>query len=170
MDRGDDGAGRTVLRDRWWPVPGVLAVVGTVVLVGLSQGWVFTSSVVLPENVQIGAPPAASHATTTTAPVPPKDGIVVATARPVVGENAGTVPAARGTPSAAVPPASADVANPGEAANEAPSSPDSVTTTTLIDPPTTTLPQSPTTTTTSTTRPQSTTTTTDDSGVGGTDN
>src|SRR5579862_9794471 len=113
-DRGDDGAGKSMLKDRWWPLPGVLAVVGTLVLVGIAQGWVRSSQVVLPQSVQIGAPPAPAKTTTTTtaSTVPPEDGIVVAAARPVLGETTGTSPVARGSVPAAAP-----SATPGQAAD-----------------------------------------------------
>ena len=146
-----------VLKDRWWPLPGVLAVIGTVILVGLSQGWVFTSSVVMQRNVQVGAPPTQPHATTTSTTVPPEDGVVVGTARPVLGEGAAEPQAARSPAPTAPDGSQVPAANPGPAANDVASSNDPVTTTTVIEPPTTSL--SPTTTTT---QPWSTTSTTDD--------
>ena len=162
LDQRDDGTGKSMLKDRWWPLPGVLAVVGTVVLVGIAQGW-GTSQVVLPPSVQIGAPavPVKATTTTTAAPVPPRDGIVVAAARPVLGQSTGASSVGEGSAPApaAAPSASPDpTADTGEAANQGASSIAPVPTTL---PPPTTVPPS-----TTTSRPGTTTTTDDGSGGG----
>ena len=76
-----------MLRDRWWPLPGVLAVVGTLSLVALTQGWVRGNPVVLPRAVEIRVPAQRSHDVSATTDPSPAEATVVSPALPVVREK-----------------------------------------------------------------------------------
>lgn len=143
-----------MLKDRWWPVPGLFAVLGTLVLVALMQGWVRTSPVALPPAAQIGASGRTPLGTTTTEASSP-DGNIVTPVLPVVGDSGGSA-GALGTVSPTTESgaaASPDVAGAGQP-------------TTGVAPessggdggPTTSLPRTPAPSTTTTARPSTTTT------------
>jgi hypothetical protein len=148
------------MRQRWWPLPVALAALGTLVVVGLTQGWLHGSPVVLPRALQVGsasvAPPRPQPA-----PVlppandpPPADGTVVAPARPVLSEQDGRAAAAP------VPVPTGAIGEP--VAGQAESGSSIGNTAAVASPSTTTSTGAPRESTTTTTFHWGTTTTTDD--------
>lgn len=57
---------RNDLRSRWWPIPGMVAILGALAVVAATQGWLRATPVQLPRAVQVGvrgdagAPPTSS--------------------------------------------------------------------------------------------------------------
>jgi len=142
-------------------------VLGTIVVVGLTQGWLHSSPVVLPRALQIGAPPTAAAPAPDPQPVPvvptttgpqAADGTVVAAARPVLSEQAG-----RDSSVATVPPVPSAVVAPVFV--PAATDPSGGNTDVLASPPTTTTTSTPAATTTTTVHWGTTTTTEVGSGI-----
>lgn len=153
------------VRSRWWPIPGVLAILGSLGVVAMTQGWWNAAPVALPPVVQVGAHPDAPAATTPSS-VPGPQGTVVPPSRPVISD-----PPAALVSSGSAGPSSTPEGAPQSGGESDPSQPvvttgspqatasvpaESVTTTT----------STPTTTTTSTPPPVTTTTRPGDDGGG----
>lgn len=98
---------RNDLRSRWWPVPGILAILGSLVIVAATQGWLRATPVPLPRAVQAGVE---AHATVTaTGSTPPVAVTVVTPSHPVIVD----LPAeAAGTSGPADAPGTADAVTP----------------------------------------------------------
>ena len=144
------------LRSRWWPIPGMVAILASLAVVAAAQGWLRASPVEMPRTVQVGVRVEASATPTSSPPVAVNvPATVVSPSRPVItdppvtsapGETAVTprvVPAAPSAGTTTIP-------TQPWAPQPEDSSPGSGTdvTTTTVGPTTTTVPTSGVTTTT----------------------
>jgi len=146
------------LRSRWWPIPGMVAILASLAVVATTQGWLRASPVEMPRTVQVGVRVEASAHPASSPPVAVNvPATVVSPSRPVIADPAVTpVSSDTAVTDRLVPPAPSAGTTTNPARPSAPSSEDfspaaasgtDVTTTTAA-PTTTTAPTGGVTTTT----------------------
>ena len=73
------------LRSRWWPIPGMVAILASLAVVAATQGWLRASPVAMPRTVQVGARVEASAPPTPSPPAAANvPSTVVSPSRPVI--------------------------------------------------------------------------------------